>query len=302
MSTSMTDVVQQAMVDVSDYDVALSDGRFGPVPTELTERLVSLVADGAGLGVCGGARALLAKHGMSVHREADATAVRDYFQAIFSAFVAAVDLSKHTPVVMNYQKVSGVDLDGFNKNVGFTVNAEHTQSREFLSTKCVHFDSATTFIGNVYGPNTNITGGLPIICDTRAYCRAKGLDPADLVELMPHSYNVAVKQEFAEEIIAEHAATVDVDLVDDMIMVVLDNEVADGLAHAGSAPRLTDPSKPGKRPLRHIELQFDDDENLKNWFSHYRLALPEVKVTAPEEHTPDHDRYHVGVETLVPGR
>lgn len=302
MSISMTDIVRQAMVDVSGYDVELIDGRFGSVPTELTERLVSLVADGEGLGVCGGANALLAKHGMDVHREADAMAVRDYFQAIFSAFVAAVDLAAHTPLVMNYEKVSGVDLDGFNKNVSFTVNSEHTQSREFLSTKCVHFDSATTYIGNVYGPNTNITGGLPIICDTREYCRKKGLDPADLVELMPHSYNVAVKQEFAAEILAEHAAVVDVDLLDDMIMVVLNNEVAGGLAHAGSAPRLTDSAKPGKRPLRHIELQFADDQNLRNWYSHYRLAMPEVKVTVPDAHTPEHDRYHVGVETAVPGR
>lgn len=302
MSISMTDIVQRAMVDVSGYDVELIDGRFGSVPIELTERLVSLVADGEGLGICCGATALLAEHGMDVHREADAMVVRDYFQAIFSAFVAAVDLAAHTPLVMNYEKVSGVDLDGFNKNVSFTVNSEHTQSREFLSTKCVHFDSATTYIGNVYGPNTNITGGLPIICDTREYCRKNGLDPADLVELMPHSYNVAVKQEYAAEILAEHAAVVDVDLLDDMIMVVLNNEVAGGLAHAGSAPRLTDPAKPGKRPLRHIELQFADDQNLRNWYSHYRLAMPEVEVTVPDAHTPEHDRYHVGVETAVPGR
>ncbi|WP_378729912.1 hypothetical protein [Nocardia brasiliensis] len=301
MSTSITDIVKQAMVDVSDYDVALTDGRFGPVPTELTKQLVARVADGEGLGVCCGASALLAQHGMDVHREADATAMRDYFQAIFSAFVDAVDLTVHSPLVMNYEKVSGVDLDGFNKNVAFTVNSEHTESREFLSTKCVHFDSATTFIGNVYGPNTNITGGLPIICDTREYCRKKGLDPADLVELMPHSYNVAVKQEYADEILAEHAATVDADLIDDMIMVVLNNEVSGGLAHAGSTPRLADPTKPGKRPLRHIELQFADDQNLRNWYSHYRLDMPQVKVTVPDEHTPDHDRYHVGVDAALPG-
>ncbi|WP_330231739.1 hypothetical protein OHA40_04125 [Nocardia sp. NBC_00508] len=299
MSISMTDVVRQAMVDVSEYDVQVTDGRFGAVPAELTARLVSLVADGAGLAVCGGASALLAEHGMDVHRPDHAAAVRDYFEEIFRSFVAAVDLAAYTPVAMGYEKVASVDLDGFNKNVSFTVNAAHTESREFLTTKCVHFDSATTFIGNVYGPNTNLIGGLPIICDTRAYCRTKGLDPADLVELMPHSYNVAVKQEYTEEILAGHAAIVDADLADDMIMVVLNNEVTGGLAHAGSAPRLIDPAEPGKRPMRHIELQFSDSQNLTNWYTHYRLAMPEVEVEAPEANTPDHDRYHAGVGTPV---
>ncbi|GAB2668435.1 hypothetical protein [Nocardia goodfellowii] len=299
MSISMTDIVRQSWVDISEYDVEPVDGKFTTVPGELTARLVSLVADGAGLAVCRGARELLTAHGMDVHDEADAMVMRDYFEEIFRAFTESVDLSAHTPVVMGYEKVIGMDLDGFNKNVAFTMNADHTESREFLSTKCVHFDSATVFIGNVYGPNTNITGGLPIVCDTREYCRRHGIDPADLVELMPHSYNVAVKQQYAQEILAEHAAVVDADLIDDMIMVVLNNEVSGGLAHAGSAPRLTDPAEPGKRPLRHIELQFTDDSNLTNWYSHYRLAMPEVKVTVPDAHTPDHERYHVGVDARV---
>jgi citrate lyase beta subunit len=296
---SITGIVRQAMVDVAGYDVDLADGRFGPVPAGLTRHLEKLVADGAGLAVCHGAGALLAKHGLDIHDEADAAVARDYLEAIFRAFTAEVDLARHTPVVMGYDQVASMDVDGFNKNTSFTPNSEHTESREFLTTKCVHFDAATTFIGNVYGPNTNITGGLPIVADTREYCRDSGLDPAELIELMPHSYNVAVKPEHAEAILADYAVAVDVDLDNDMVMIVLNNEVAGGLAHAGSTPRLTDPAKPGKRPLRHIELQFADGANLNNWYRHYRLEMPEVKVKVPDVNTPDHDRYHRGVDTAL---
>ncbi|MEU1480917.1 hypothetical protein [Streptomyces sp. NPDC005760] len=297
MSPLTADILKHAMVDVSGYEVEFVDGRFTTVPADLTARLVKLVADGAGVAVCHGASALLAQHGMDIHREADAAAARDYFEAVFRTFAAEVDVAKHTPVVMGYDQVASMDVDGFNKNTSFTPNSDHTESREFLTTKCVHFDAATTFIGNVYGPNTNITGGLPIVCDTREYCRLTGTDPADLVELMPHSYNVAVRQEHAEVILAEHAVAVDVDLSSEMLMVVLNNEVAGGLAHAGSTPRLADPAEPGKRPLRHIELQFEDGQNLNNWYRHYRLAMPEVKVRVPDVNTPEHDRYHQGVSS-----
>lgn len=302
MGTPMKDIVKQAMVDVSGYDVELVDGAFAGVGGDLTARLVELVADGEGLAVCHGADALLSAHGLDIHREADAAVARDYLEAIFRAFVAAIDLAKHTPVAMGYDQVASMDVDGFNKNTSFTPNSDHTVSREFLTTKCVHFDAATTFIGNVYGPNTNITGGKPIVCDTREFCRLNDVDPADLVELMPHSYNVAVKQEYTDRILAEHSVAVDVDLLGDMVMVVLDNEVSGGLAHAGSTPRLADPAKPGRRPLRHIELQFEDGENLNTWYRHYRLDMPEVKVVVPEAETAEHDRYHRGVDADLTGQ
>ncbi|MFG1914979.1 hypothetical protein [Micromonospora sp. NPDC048898] len=296
MSISTKDIVKQAMVDISDYEVGLSGERFGSVPAELTARLDELVADGAGLAVCHGLSSLLARHGKDIHDEKDAAAARDYLEAIFRAFTARTDLERHTPVVMEYDKVASMDVDGFNKNTSFTPNSDHTESREFLTTKCVHFDAATTFIGNVYGPNTNIDGGLPIVCDTRAYCRATGVEPADLIELMPHSYNVAVRPAHAEAILAEYAVAVDVDLRHDMVMVVLNNEVDGGLAHAGSTPVLADPAKPGKRPLRHMELQFADGQNLNNWYRHYRLDMPKVTVTVPAANTAEHDRYHRGVD------
>jgi len=300
VQTSMKDIAKNAMVDVSGYDAELVDGKFRAVGDELTARLVELVADGAGLAVCHGAGSLLAKHGMDIHDEQHAAVARDYLESIFRTFAAAVDVSRHSPVQVGYDRVAAMDVDGYNKNTSFTPNSDHTESREFLTTKCVHFDSATPFIGNVYGPNTNIDGGKPIICNTRDFCASAGIDPADLVELMPHSYNVAVKEQYTGAILADYAVALDVDLTDDMAMVVLNNEVAGGLAHAGSTLRLADPSKPGKRPLRHIEFQFADGEDLNTWYRHYRLDIPEITMSVPETDAKEFTRYHRGVDSTLP--
>lgn len=301
MSTPIKDVVKQALVDVSEYEAELVDGHFASVGSDLTARLINLVADGAGLAVCYGTGALLARHGMDIHRESDAASGRDYLESVFRAFAAHVDVAKHSPVVMGYDRVASMDVDGYNKNTHFTPNADHTEAREFLTTKCVHFDAATTFIGNIYGPYDNITGGLPVVCDTREFCASNGIDPADLLELMPHSYNVAVKEEYADRILTGYSAAVDIDLLGDMILVVLNNEVADGLAHAGSAPELADPAKPGKRPLRHLEFQFPASEFLSTWYRHYRLDFPVVKLAAPDAETAEYERYHRGVDLALVG-
>lgn len=299
MSTSIKDVVKQALIDISGYPTELAGGRFASVSSDLTARLTDLVAGGAGLAVCYGTDALLVRHGMDIHRKPDASVARDYLESVFRAFATEVDVAKHSPVVMGYDRVASMDVDGYNKNTHFTPNADHTESREFLTTKCVHFDAATPFIGNVYGPYTNITGGLPIICDTREFCASNGIDPADLLELMPHSYNVAVKEEYADRILADYSAAVNVNLLDDMILVVLNNEVAGGLAHAGTTPELADPAKPGERPLRHIEFQFPDSEFLNTWYRHYRLDIPVVKMSVPGVETAEHERYHRGVKAAL---
>lgn len=299
MSISIKDVVKQALVDISGYPTELVDGRFASVSSDLTARLTDLVANGAGLAVCYGTDILLARHGMGIHRKSDAAVARDYLESIFRAFADEIDVAKHSPVVMGYDRVASMDVDGYNKNTHFTPNADHTESREFLTTKCVHFDAATPFIGNVYGPYTNITGGLPIICDTREFCASNGIDPADLVELMPHSYNVAVKQEYADRILADYSVAVNVNLLDDMILVVLNNEVAGGLAHAGTMPELADPAMPGERPLRHIEFQFPDSEFLNTWYRHYHLDIPVVKMSVPDVETAEHERYHRGVKAVL---
>ncbi|WP_406280784.1 hypothetical protein [Embleya sp. NBC_00896] len=287
---------QHAIIDVSAHETKLVDGRLHRVGDELVDELVELVSGGAGVAVCRGVDRTLAQHGLDVHDERDASVARDYLESLFRAFGERVDVSAFSPVPMGYDRIAGMDVDGYNKNTHFTPNGDHTTEREFLTTKCVHFDAATSFIANIYGPNTNIDGGLPIVCDTRAYCRDSEVPPADLVELMPHSFNVAVKEEHAGRILAGYASAVDVDLSADLVMIVLFNEVDGGLAHAGSQPRPADPGKPARRPIRHLEYQFADSDELAKWYRHYRLQVPEPGLEVPDEAA--RERYHRGVDPV----
>ncbi|MFP1623729.1 hypothetical protein ACLB9X_00610 [Streptomyces sp. 5K101] len=292
----MKTLPQHVNIDVSAYETELVDGRLQAVGDELVSELVRLAAEGDGVAVCRGVAKTLQRHGLDVHEEQDAAVARDYLESLFRAFGERVDVAAYTPVAIDYDRIACMDVDGYNKNTRFTPNGDHTTEREFLTTKCVHFDSVTPFVGNIYGPNTNITGGIPVVCDTRAYCRDKGVAPADLIELMPHSFNVAVKEEHAEPALAGYAAAVDADLSNDLVMVVLLNEVDGGLAHAGSEPRPTDPSRPSRRPIRHLEFQFAEDIELTKWFRHYRLEVPAPSLQLPDEAA--RLRFHRGIDPV----
>jgi hypothetical protein len=287
---------EHVYLDVSSHPTRLVDGRLEPVGDALVEQAVRLVTGTDGVAVCRGVAGTLAHHGLDVRDEQAAAVARDYLESLFRAFTERIEVARFTPVAIDYDRVARMDVDGFNKNKHFTPNGDHTGEREFLTTKCVHFDSATPFVGNIYGPNTNITGGLPVVCDTRGYCRDHDVAPADLVELMPHSYNVAVRAEHTDAILDGYAGLVEADLDADLVLVILLNEVEGGLAHAGSAPRATDPEQPSKRPIRHVEYQFGDGAELTKWFTHYRLELPEVSLEVPDEAA--QLRYHRGVEAV----
>lgn len=289
----MKKLPQHTVIDVSAYRTELTEGRLQAVGDELVLELVRLVAEGDGVAVCHGVAKTLAHHGLDVHKEQDAAVGRDYLESLFRGFGERVDVSRFSPVAMDYDRIAGMDVDGYNKNTHFTPNGDHTTEREFLTTKCVHFDAATPFIGNIYGPNTNIAGGTPMVCDTRAYCKDTGVAPADLLELMPHSYNVAVKEEHTEPVLAGYAAAVDADLSADLVMVVLLNEVDGGHAHAGSEPRPADPNLPSRRPIRHLEYQFAEGVELAKWYRHYRLEIPQPSLQVPDEAA--RQRYHRGV-------
>jgi hypothetical protein len=295
---SMTAFVERAMVDVSAFDSELVEGELRPVGEALTDHLVGLVVTGDGVAVCHGAAAVAKRHGVDIHTEDGAAVARDFMERVFRAFTVKVDVAKHTPLTMGYDRIAAMDVDGYNKNTSFTPNSDHTETREFLTTKCVHFDAATPFIGNVYGPNINIKGGRPIVCNTRDYCKDHEVAPGDLIEVMPHSYNVAVREEHSDAILAEYSGAVDVDLTEDLVMVVLNNEVTGGIAHAGSIPQLADPAKDGRRPIRHMEYQFADGQDLERWYVHYGLDLPSPTLQVPDEAA--RERYHLGVGAAVP--
>ncbi len=290
--TTLTEqTLRDSFIDVSTADVSLADGQLTPTGDALVRSIVDKVERGPGVAVCHGVGRLLSAHGLDIHTEADAAAGRAFLEGLFRAAAERFDVAASTPVMLDYDRVAAMDVDGYNKNKNFTPNSDHTESREFVTTKCIHFDAATPFIANVHGPTENIRGGLPMIVDTRQFCADKGVSPAALVENIPNNYNVAVRAEHCDALLADYAFALDFDLADDMVMIVLYNEVDGGLAHAATVPERIDEDAPARRPIRHIEFQFATTDGLTRWYDHYDLAFETATDLAPEAMA---NRYHRG--------
>ena len=56
-------------------------------------------------------------------------------------------------------------------------------------------------------------------------------------------------------------------------MIVLKNEVNGGVAHAATYPLKLEENKETSRPIRHIEYQFNNIEDLSKWYQSYKLIL-----------------------------
>lgn len=286
--------VHEALIDVSRFPADLNDAEALTPDPALVDAVAQAVEREHGFAVLHGANRVLAARGLDVHADGGAELARRYYEAVFRAAVATFDLARHSPVKVAYDRIAKMDVDGYNKNKSFTPNGDHTESREFVTTKCVHFDAATPFIVNIYGPNQNIKGGLPMICDTRAFCADKGLDAKALIENIPNNYNVAVKQEYCEEILQRYSFALDVDLADDVVAVVLFNEVIGGVAHAATAPERSDATQPARRPIRHIEFQVATTEDLKAWYDFYGLGLDKAVDNKAQVDDDFFRRYHRG--------
>ena len=125
----------------------------------------------------------------------------------------------------------------------------------------------------IYGPNTNVKDGLPLICDVRRFCRHKGPKPASVVDNLPNNYNIAVRTEFYEELLHEYSFAYDLDLENDIIVVMLLNEIEFGFAHGATDPQPKVPGQPVERPIRHIEQQYTEEAHYEEWYSHYGLKI-----------------------------
>lgn len=283
----------ESLIDVSGYAFDLLQIDSAAPAAALVDRVVRAVVHGPGFALLHGGARLVAAHGLDVHTAEGAEAARRAHEAVFRAALGRIDVARHSPVTMAYDRVARMDVDGYNRNRGFTPNADHTEAREFITTKCVHFDAATPFIANIYGPNQNIKGGLPMICDTRAFCRDRGIDPRTLIENIPNNYNVAVRHEYCGAILAHYSVALDVDLANDVVAVILFNEVVGGLAHAATPPEPIDAGQPTRRPIRHIELQVANTDDLKTWYDYYGLSL--TKAADRVDAKPAmFERYHRG--------
>jgi len=301
-ASQLNESLNESLIDVSRFPVDLARVDSIVPATALVDAVVRAVEHKHGFAVLHGAGTLLTARGLDVHAEASAETARRYYEAIFRAAVARFDLSRYSPVKVAYDRIAKMDVDGYNTNKSFTPNSDHTESREFVTTKCVHFDAATPFIVNIYGPNQNITGGLPMICDTRTFCKDKGIDAKALIENIPNNYNVAVKAEYCEEILRRYSFALDVDLDDDVVAIVLFNEVIGGVAHAATTPDRADATHPARRPIRHIEFQVATTEDLKAWYDFYGLGLTKAVDSKVDAEGAMFRRYHRGEATsnIVP--
>ncbi|MEE9453257.1 MAG: hypothetical protein V3V13_02580 [Paracoccaceae bacterium] len=264
----------EAFIDLTTRDISLIDGKLVDADSHLTTEIARLISASNGYAICHNMKGILAKNGMDIHNESDAEIGRLFYEDIFRKANALFDVTDYSVVKSaRYSHIAKMDADGFNPNVNFSPNTDHTESREFVTTKCIHFDAATPFIANLYGPNENISDGYPIVCDTKRFCENKGIDPRSLIENIPNNYNVAVRAEYYEEILNDYSFGIKLDFTDDLVMVALFNEVVGGVAHAATPPGKTDASKTAKRPIRHIEYQFADAGSLKLWYDFYGLDL-----------------------------
>jgi hypothetical protein len=269
-------IIKESFVDVSKFNTTFANGKI-TADKKLVNKILEQVTHKSGYAVCHGLNKVLAKHGMDIHKAEDAEIARQFLEDTFRELTTLIDLKQYSPVGNTYSHVAKMDVDGYNKNKNFSPNAEHTEAREFVTTKTVHFDSATPFIGNVYGPTKNISGGHPIICDTRQFCKDRGVDPMDLVENIPNNYNVAVKTKYYQDILDNYSFGLKIDQANDVFMIVLYNEVKGGLAHAATRPAKIDENKPAARPIRHVEYQCKDADHLKIWYDYYHLSLDKAK-------------------------
>jgi hypothetical protein len=265
--------IQESFIDVSTFPTEWREGDLAATGGALVGAIAEVVEKKNGFAVVYGANKLLAARQLDIRTEAGAEVARRFLENLFREAAARFDLSRHSPVEVAYDRIAKMDVDGYHKNKSFTPNSDHTESREFVTTKCIHFDAATPFIANLYGPNQNIGGGLPMICDTRRFCQDKGIDPRALVENIPNNYNVAVKQEFYEELLSSYSFALKLDLENDVVMIVLHNEVTGGIAHAATQPVLVEAGRRARRPIRHIEYQVAGADDLKRWYDYYGLTL-----------------------------
>jgi hypothetical protein len=285
--------IENALLDVSRYDVTLG-GRDAEQPGELPAIAAPLLEQG--FCVCYGTNKVLARHGLDIR--ADREQAYQLLESLFRSTLARIDVSKYS-VTSRETTVEWMDFDGYNVNQSFSHDGQ-IAARSFVASRCIHFDAATPFIGNIYGPNENIAGGHPLICDTRQFCTDRGLDPKKIVTNLPNNYNIAIKDEYYDELLADYSFALQLDLDGDIAMLMLLNEVAYGVGHGATDPVKKVADQPARRPLRHQEMQYLAEEHYPEWYAAYGLQMLPAGDYAGENVSLDfYDRARP-FDTLIP--
>ncbi|AOI71760.1 hypothetical protein WI36_03585 [Burkholderia ubonensis] len=272
MTRLQSDKLRQSLIDVSNGDVTFEDGRFVPSPG-LTEAAARLMERDNGFVVVYGAGALLASRRLDLAEHRDL--VYALYEDIFRKAMQHVEFARYNVTKRDFT-LAYMDVDGYQNNKNFSHDGK-VDGREYSTTKCIHFDTATPFVANVYGPNRNIEGGYPVIADVPAYCRDHGVAPRDMVTNIPANYNVAIREEHYQALLDDYSFCVKVNLDTDMVMVMLSNEVEFGVAHGATDPRRIVPGEASARPIRHYEYQYHAEEHYAEWLDYYGIAQSEIR-------------------------
>jgi hypothetical protein len=260
--------VSSSLVDIGPYDLDLG----GPdviQQGELPGRVARLLTAGSGYCVLYGTSKILARHGLDIR--ADRVRAYELLESVFKSALARIDMRAFsvTPRAMTF---AAMDVDGYNLNQNFSHDG-NIASRAFMTSKCLHFDAATPFIGNIYGPNDNIAGGHPVICDVRSFCRDRGVQPRLLVENIPNNYNIAIRERFYDDLRENYSFGLQINIDSDIIIVILLNEIEFGVAHGATDPCKRNADLPAKRPIRHLEYQYAEEDHYGEWYGYYGLDM-----------------------------
>lgn len=265
------DDVYQSMVNLEKFQIDYIDGKFNPeqkilqfVAKQLTEKTGYIVFYGAG--------DLLSRNKINLIDGVEK--IYSLYEFIFERALTLIDLDKYN--VINRDMIIGkMDVDGYNLNQNFSHDGKIAE-RAFMTTKCAHFDTSTPFVANIYGPNKNIQGGFPVICDMKQYCQAQALIPKELVINIENNYNMAIKEEYYHDALRDYGFALDMDFTNDIVMIMLTNEIEFGVAHGATTPYKTKLSEEACRPIRHLEFQYTSEAHYDEWLEYYNLELSEV--------------------------
>lgn len=264
--------VKSSLIDISPYDLVLGGvetAQPGPLPDRIARALE------AGYCVCHGTGKVLARHGLDVRTVKDRQRGYELLESLFQSALARIDVPRYS-VTPRPMTLARMDVDGYNLNRSFSHDGQIT-ARSFMTAKCIHFDAATPFIANIYGPNTNVRDGLPLICDVKRFCRDRGLAPGSLVDNIPNNYNIAIKSDVYEDLLYDYTFAYNLDLEHDIIVVMLLNEIEHGFAHGATDPHPRVEGQPVERPIRHIEMQYAEESHYDEWYAHYALGTQPAK-------------------------
>lgn len=286
--------VKSSLIDISPYDLTL--GGIDTVQTgELPRRVARALLEG--YCVCHGTAKVLARHGLDVRK--DRQSGYELLESVFQSALALIDMRPFS-VTSRPMTLNRMDVDGYNLNQQFSHDGQ-IASRAFMTAKCIHFDAATPFIANIYGPNKNVKDGLPLICDVKQYCRDRGVKPASMVDNLPNNYNIALRSEFYSDLLYDYSFAYDLDLENDIIVVMLLNEIEYGVAHGATDPSPRVAGQPVERPIRHIELQYGEEPHYDEWYAHYNLKLtPAVDYAGENLSLPYHGPLDRPFENIIP--